>query len=84
MSLPAEEFALTCSDAEVLATRCTPVVRLPEPTAIERRYASYDGEPPLDFLAAHEVLEAVERLTTRGSPERAGEGSVYIAPPRSD
>ena len=35
---------------------------------------------PLDFLAAHEVAEAVERLTARGFLERANEDSVYIDP----
>ena len=35
---------------------------------------------PLDFLAAHEVVEAIERLTARGFLERADEDSVYIDP----
>ncbi|MGP4091732.1 hypothetical protein, partial [Streptomyces sp. KR55] len=56
----AEDLAVTSNDADVLGTMCTLVARLPEPTAIERRYAFDDGEPPSPKL----LLSSDQRIGT--------------------
>ncbi|MFI5888349.1 hypothetical protein [Streptomyces sp. NPDC051554] len=60
VTMLAADLALTSSDAEVLATMCTLVARLPEPTAINRSHTSDDSEPP----SPRRLLSSDQRIST--------------------